>query len=97
MNHARSIPAVYVKTWLALLFLSAVTIVGAHLNLGKFGLPLTLLIAVSQAVIILLFFMNLRARKAGIIVVVACAAWLWLGILIVGTLHDYLTRNWLPS
>jgi uncharacterized membrane protein YraQ (UPF0718 family) len=31
-----------------------------------------------------------------IVAVFAVAAYLWLGILIVGTLHDYLSRNWVP-
>ena len=73
----------YVRTWLALLALLAITIIAAHFDLGAFGLPVALLIAISQAVLILLFFMHLHYSKAEV-VVVACAAYLWLGIMLVG-------------
>ena len=86
----------YVRTWLALLALLAITIIAAHFDLGAFGLPVALLIAISQAVLILLFFMHLHYSKAEV-VVVACAAYLWLGIMLVGTMHDYLSRNWIPA
>ncbi len=87
--------AIYVKTWLSLLGLLVATLLVAQFKLGIFGLPIALLIALAQALLILLFFMHLHYSKAEM-VVVACAAYLWLGILLVGTMHDYLSRDWLP-
>ena len=84
-----------IKSWVALLALLALSIGVAYIDLGIFKLPLILLIAMVQAVIVLLFFMHLRHGKSEIIVIIV-AAYLWLGILIVGVLHDYLSRNWLP-
>jgi len=88
--------ATYVKTWLVLLLLLALTLLAAHFDLGSFSLPLTLLISITQASLILLFFMHLHYSKSEV-VVFACAAYLWLGFLIVGVMHDYLSRNWVPQ
>jgi cytochrome c oxidase subunit IV len=95
MNTAQPTFMTYVKTWLALLALLAATIIAAHFDLGAFSLPLALLISISQAVLILLFFMHLHYSK-GEVVVIALAAYLWLGILIIGSMHDYVSRNWVP-
>lgn len=95
MENRKPTLAIYVKTWLALLTLFAVTLFASQFRLGAFGLPIALLIALAQALLVLLFFMHLHYSKAEM-VVVACAAYLWLGILLVGTMHDYLSRNWVP-
>lgn len=87
---------IYAKVWLALMILLAVTIFVAHFDLGAFSLPIALGIAIAKAVLILLFFMHLRYGSREVLVF-ACAAYLWLLILIVGTLHDYLSRNWIPG
>lgn len=69
------------------------TIAVAHYDLGPWSVAL--LIAGAKALLILLFFMHLRYDKREVLVF-AGAAYLWLLILIIGTLHDYLSRNWLP-
>ena len=95
MNTTQPTIRTYVKTWVALLLLLATTIIVAHFDLGAFSLPVAILISISQAVMILLFFMHLHYSKAEVIVI-ASAAYLWLGILLVGTMHDYVSRNWVP-
>lgn len=87
--------SIYIKTWISLLMLLAATIFAAQFSLGSLGLPIALMIAITQALLVLLFFMHLHYSKAETMIV-ACAAYLWLGILLVGTMHDYLTRNWVP-
>ena len=88
--------ATYGKTWLLLLFLLVANILAAHFHLGGWNLVIALGIAFTQAVLILLVFMHLRYSRHETLVV-ALAAWFWLGILIVGALHDYLSRNWVPG
>lgn len=88
--------ASYAKTWLVLLGLLIANIGLAHFRLGSWNLFITLAIAFTQAVLVLLGFMHL-ARGKNENLVAACAAFLWLGILIVGTLQDYLSRNWIPG
>ena len=56
--------------------------------------PLALGIAVVKAVLVLLFFMHLL-HSTRLTWVVIGASLFWLGILMVLTLSDYLTRRWL--
>lgn len=87
--------AIYLKVWGALMVLLLLTIAVAHYDLGDWSVAVALLIAGAKALLILLFFMHLRYDKREVLVF-AGAAYLWLLILIIGTLHDYLSRNWLP-
>lgn len=66
----------------------------AFVNLGPFNLPVALGIAVIKASLIATMFMELKFA-APTERLVAGAALLWLGILMAGTLDDYLTRGWL--
>ncbi len=86
----------YAKTWLALMILLAVTVFVAHFNLGGIALPIAMLIAIIKAILILLIFMHIR-YSGGQVVVFACAAYLWIMIMIIGTMHDYYSRNWVPG
>ncbi|HWL54544.1 MAG TPA: cytochrome C oxidase subunit IV family protein [Chthoniobacteraceae bacterium] len=86
---------IYLKVWGALMVLLLLTIGIAHFDLGDWSVAVALLIAGVKALLILLFFMHLRYDRREVLVF-AGAAYLWLMILIIGTLHDYLSRNWLP-
>ncbi len=79
--------------WLFLLGLLVVTVLVGSFDLGLLSLPIALAIAVVKALLILLFFMELRYSKR-VVWVFAIAAYLWIAILIVGTLQDYLSRHW---
>ena len=79
----------------ALLILTGLTILLAHVNLGGFNAVVALLIAATKATLIALFFMELRTSPP-MTRIVGLAALLWLGILIVGTMDDVVTRGWLP-
>ena len=63
-----------------------------RLNLGWLNIGATLLIAVVKALLVVLFFMHVR-HSSRLTRIFAAAAFLWLGILLVGTLNDYLTRD----
>ncbi len=80
----------------ALLLLTGATIAVAHVNLHGWNSVVGFGIAAAKAVLIVLFFMHLRASP-GVTRLVGVAALLWLSILIVGTLDDFLTRSWLPA
>ncbi len=47
-----------------------------------------------KALLVAFYFMNVR-HSSGLMKIVIIVALFWLGILIAGTLDDYLTRTWL--
>ncbi len=84
----------YVLVAVALVILTLGTIGASFLNLGHWHAPVALAFAVVKATLVVLFFMH--ARYSGPLPKVAIiVALVWLGILIVGTVDDYVTRTWL--
>ncbi len=77
-----------------LLALTLATYLANFLNLGPFNTVVALGIAAIKAALIILFFMHARYSQ-GITRVVVGAGLLWLGILIIGIMDDYLSRGWL--
>jgi caa(3)-type oxidase subunit IV len=75
--------------------LTVLTIVLAQIDLHGWNTALGLAIAAGQAWLSAAFFMHLRWSQP-MTRVIALAALLWLGILVVGTMDDMLTRGWLP-
>lgn len=86
--------ATYLLVDAVLLGLTAATIGLAHVDLRGWNTAVALAIAAMKATLIGLFFMHLRASPS-LTRLVGLAALLWLGILIVGTMDDILTRGWL--
>ncbi|HXJ96113.1 MAG TPA: cytochrome C oxidase subunit IV family protein [Terriglobia bacterium] len=86
----------YVKVFLALIFLTALTTAVAYVDLGYFNTVAALVIAVVKASLVVLFFMHLKEQE-GMTRVVIVAAVLWLAVFIVITLSDRFTRHWVPS
>ena len=78
----------------ALQGLLVLTIVAAYLPLGPLHLATAMLIAVVKAVVVILYFMHVR-WSSRLTWVFASAAFVWLAIMLVFTLADYLTRGWL--
>jgi len=79
----------------ALLVLTLATTLIGRIDLGPWNLVVALAIATGKALLIVLYFMHLR-WTVGVSRAVALAAVLWLGILLAGSMDDYLTRAWLP-
>jgi caa(3)-type oxidase subunit IV len=79
----------------ALLLLALITLGLAHVNLGGWNPSVALLIAITQAVLIALFLMELKFSSP-VPRLFALASVVWLGMLMVGTLDDLLTRVWIP-
>jgi cytochrome c oxidase subunit 4 len=80
------------RCWLALIILLALTTASAFIPLGTANLFISLGIAVMKALIVLLFFMQLRASVA-LVRVFAAAGFFWLMIMIALTTADYTHRT----
>ena len=89
-------PRTYGLVTVVLLALTAATVGVTFLPLGPWHIGVSVLIAVAKASLVALFFMH--ARYSGpltrLVIVVAIV---WLAILILGTMDDYLTRSWLST
>lgn len=79
----------------SLMILTILTVVVARIDLGH-GLNdvVALTIAVIKALLVVLYFMHVRYSSRLTWVFVG-AGFFWLAILIVLTLSDYMTRNWI--
>lgn len=85
----------YLKVFVALLVLTALTVWSAHQPLGAWHTPVALIIAGVKALMVMLYFMHLR-WSARLIWIFAGAGFLFLLILLGFTLSDFVTREWLP-
>ena len=83
---------IYVKAWAILLLLLFATWGFSRLDLNPFNTAIALTIAIAKAVLILLFFMHLRASRS-LPRVFICAGFLWLVIMVELTMSDYLSRG----
>jgi cytochrome c oxidase subunit 4 len=83
----------YYVIYLVLLLCTYLTWQVAYFDLGALNTIAALVIAVIKAVLVILFFMHVRYSTRLTWVVVVGSVF-WLGILLVLTLGDYLTRGW---
>ena len=86
---------VYFLVFALLLALTALTTTVAFIDLGPLNTVAALVIAVTKALLVILFFMHIKysPRLTRVVVV---AGFFWLAILLTLTLSDYRTRNWTP-
>jgi cytochrome c oxidase subunit 4 len=80
------------RCWLALMLLLAATTASAFVPLGSFNIIVSLAIAVTKALIVLIVFMELRSSPA-LVRSFAAAGFFWLLIMIVLTGADYWHRT----
>jgi cytochrome c oxidase subunit 4 len=80
-----------VKVWVALMGLLLATFGLAHLNLGPFNTACALAIAVAKAALVMVFFMHLKFRPQ-LSSMFSVVGFIWLALMIVGTLMDVSTR-----
>ncbi|WP_148863659.1 cytochrome C oxidase subunit IV family protein [Marinobacter fonticola] len=78
-------------TWIGLLILLGVSVLGASMTSGVLQLVISLTCAALMAALVMTFFMRLRSAEA-LIRLYALGGFLWLGFLILMTMADYLTR-----
>jgi cytochrome c oxidase subunit IV len=84
--------SLYYLVFGALMVLTAVTVGVAYLDLGPLNDVVAMAIAVSKALLVILFFMHVR-YSTRLVAITAVGGFFWLGILIVLTLSDYLSRG----
>jgi cytochrome c oxidase subunit 4 len=87
---------IYVIIFTSLMVLTATTVAAAYMDLGPLNTVVALVIAVSKATLVILYFMHLRYSPSLTKLVVA-GSFLWLLILLVITMTDYWSRGWLPT
>jgi cytochrome c oxidase subunit IV len=90
--HDHGGPAVYVKTLLALLVLTGITVAAAGIDFGSGNVVIALVIATIKASLVVLFFMHLRWDKP-VNAIIAMAGFLFLGIFLLFCLLDFDSRN----
>ena len=83
---------IYLMIFAILMVLTAVTVSVSFLDLGPFNTVVALVIAVTKAVLVVLFFMHARYSGRLTWAVVAGGVF-WLALLLFMTLADYLTRG----
>jgi cytochrome c oxidase subunit 4 len=91
LEHVVGVPT-YVGVFLALMILTATTTAVAFVDLGPMNVVIMLVIAFAKATLVLLWFMHLKFSSR-LSQGWACAAILWLVIMVVITLSDYLSRG----
>ncbi|HUO14569.1 MAG TPA: cytochrome C oxidase subunit IV family protein [Verrucomicrobiae bacterium] len=85
----------YILIWAALMCLTALTGGISFINLGSWSTVVAFLIATAKAGLVVTFFMHLRYERQRTIWIWAAASAIWLTLLIVLTMGDYLTRGFL--
>jgi cytochrome c oxidase subunit IV len=86
---------VYFAIFAALLILTYATVAVSKIDLGRFNTIAALSIAVTKAMLVVLFFMHVRysTRLTKLVVVGGFA---WLALLIGLTMLDITSRGWIP-
>jgi cytochrome c oxidase subunit 4 len=96
MTHSVVPVRVYVSVFLALIALTALTVIVSRFDLGEMNFIVAMTIAVIKGLLVILYFMHVKGSSAMTKLFVG-AGFFWMAILIVGTLHDYFSRGWLPA
>ena len=75
-----------------LMVLTVATVLVSRVNLGYLNLPVAMVVAVTKALLVILIFMEVKYSPK-LVQVTAAAGFLFLGIMILYTMTDYLSRN----
>lgn len=87
-------PKIYILIFASLMVMTGVTVGAAFIDFGPLNLIIAISIAVFKALLVILFFMHVRHRDHLTWIYVS-AGFYWLLILIVLTMGDFLSRDWL--
>ncbi len=86
----------YFVIFAALMAFTAITVAVSRVDLGALNVVVALAVAVTKAVLVILFFMHVRSSPP-LTKLTVVAGFLWLAIMIALMLTDYLSRAWLPE
>ena len=86
----------FVLVWVALSILTVVTYYVSTRDLGPFNVVVALGIAGFKMMLVIWFFMNVRAENP-LTKLFVFAGFFWILILLVMTLGDYFSRTWMPG
>ena len=84
---------IYVRSFALLMVLLVLTVGANFVNLGPFNVAAALAISVAKALVIILFFMEVRYSNP-LVWLFAAAGFIWLVLLLVFIQSDYRTRGW---
>ena len=87
---------VYYAIFAALMVLTAITVGIATVDLGALNTAIAMAVAVTKATLVVLYFMHVRYSSQLTKVFVA-SGFIWLIILLVLTMSDFWSREWIPS
>jgi cytochrome c oxidase subunit IV len=85
----------YLWVWVALICLTGLTGGISFINLGEWSTVIALAIAVLKTLLVATFFMHLLYEKQKVVWIWSAVGIIWLSILIVLTMDDYVTRGFL--
>lgn len=86
---------IYITIFLSLMVMTALTVFASFKDFGPGNTIIAISIAVIKATLVILYFMHVRYND-NIVRIAVFAGFLWLGVMIVLTLSDYIARGWLP-
>ena len=87
---------VYAAVFLALLILTVTTVAISKVELGEFNFVVAMTIAVVKALLVVMFFMDVR-RATSLTKLFVGAGLYWIAIMLVFLVSDYISRGWLPG
>jgi cytochrome c oxidase subunit 4 len=87
---------IYYAVFAALIVGTALTTGAAFIDLGRWNVVIALIIAITKATLVALFFMHVK-YSSPLVRLTVVAGLFWLAILISLSMGDYLTRSWIPS
>ena len=93
-----SIPSVrtYVIIWAILTTMTFVTYYVAQIELGAWNIVVALVIAFFKMMLVILFFMNVKAESP-LTKLFAGAGFFWMALLLGQFFVDYISRGWMPE
>jgi cytochrome c oxidase subunit 4 len=94
MSASHIVPkSIYYAVFAALMAFTGLTVAVAFVDLGPFNSVAALAIAITKATLVILFFMHVKYSPR-LTKLVVLASIFWLGILLIMTMGDYVTRSW---
>jgi len=96
MNHHVVSTRLYTAVFIALLALTVTTVAVSKVELGELNLVVAMTIAVVKAMLVVMFFMDVR-RASSLTKLFVIAGLFWMAIMLVFLVSDYVSRGWLPG